>query len=328
MSTNRTTDALPVIDLQAISAEISARNEIADQIDRTFREMGFCYIRNTGVDFAQVENVFAASKKFHALPQAEKDAIAINRYHRGYIAPQSSQIRGSTIESASRPNLSESFIALHEVDPSDPVFGQPLQGPNQWPDSYPAFKSILTDYRNAMTAMARKFNRLLALALSLPENYFDQHFEMPTSWLRLLHYPPQPAESPGDQYGSAPHTDHGFITLLAQDDIGGLEVRSKQGQWIAAPPIPQTFVVNVADMLARWTNGRWVSTPHRVRNLTGRERYSIPFFWDMSMDCVVDCLPGCCSDDNPTKFSPVRYGDYVVEKLDSNYAYRQSNASQ
>ena len=137
----------------------------------------------------------------------------------------------------------------------------------------------MTAYRDAMSVFTRRFNRLLALALGLPATFFDPHFERPTAWVRLMHYPPEPPGTPSDQYGAAPHTDYGFITFLAQDGLGGLEVRARDGQWIAAPPIAHTFVVNVADMLARWSNDRWLSTPHRVRNVSGRDRYSVPFFW-------------------------------------------------
>ena len=114
----------------------------------------------------------------------------------------------------------------------------------------------------------------------------------------------------------------GFITFLVQDEHDGLEVRARDGEWTPAPPIPETFVVNVADMLARWSNGRWTSTPHRVRNRSGRDRYSVPFFWDMDMESEIECLPTCCGPDNPPRHEPVRYADSVLERLDRNHAYR------
>ena len=126
-----------------------------------------------------------------------------------------------------------------------------------------------------------------------------------------------------DAFGSAPHTDYGFITILCQDNSGGLEVRRSDGTWLAAPPIPGTWVVNVADMLSRWTNGRWQSTPHRVKNLSGGDRYSCPYFFDMAMDSIVEGLPTC----QPAKFPPVRYGDYLIERLDKNYVYRKHSAA-
>jgi isopenicillin N synthase-like dioxygenase len=145
----------------------------------------------------------------------------------------------------------------------------------------------------------------------------------PTTFLRLLHYPPHAVDAPEDAFGSAPHTDYGFITILVQDNQGGLEVRRKDGTWLAAPPIEGTWVVNVADMLARWTNGRWQSTPHRVKNLSGGDRYSCPYFFDMSMDSIVEVLPTCGTAQHPA----VRYGDYLMERLDKNYAYRQQPAA-
>ena len=315
--------ALPVIDLDGFSPKSPHGPEIAAALDDAFRRTGFCYIADTGMDPALLEAVFDAARRFHALPGAVKQTIAINEFHRGYIAPKSSVIRSSSVARVTRPNLSESFMAMHEVDPEDEAFGRPLQGPNQWPADLPGFREAVTAYRAAMSAFARRFNRLLARALDLPETFFDPHFERPTTWVRLMYYPPEPAGTPSDQYGAAPHTDYGFITFLAQDGLGGLEVRARDGGWIPAPPIPDTFVVNVADMLARWSNDRWISTPHRVRNLSGKDRYSVPFFWDTDLDSRIGCLPTCTGPEDPPRYEPVRYGDYVVARLDRNYAYRR-----
>ena len=318
--------ALPVVHLDGLEPGGSRAPEIAAALDDAFRRTGFCYITDTGVDPALVEAVFDASRRFHALPAEAKQAIAINRFHRGYIAPKSSVIRSSRVARVTRPNLSESFMAMHEVDPDDDAFGRPLQGPNQWPGNLPGFREAVTAYQAAMSGLARRFNRLLALGLDLPETFFDPHFERPTTWLRLMHYPPEPPGTPSDQYGAAPHTDYGFVTFLAQDGQSGLEVRARDGDWIAAPPLADTFVVNVADMLARWSNDRWTSTPHRVRNTSGRPRYSVPFFWDTDLESEIACLPTCRGPDNPPRYEPVRYGDYVLERLDRNYAYRRKTA--
>ena len=315
--------ALPVVELGGLDPASPRVPAIAAALDDAFRRTGFCYIADTGMDPALLEAVFDAARRFHALPGAAKQTIAINEFHRGYIAPKSSVIRSSSVSRVTRPNLSESFMAMHEVDPEDEAFGRPLQGPNQWPADLPGFREAVTAYRAAMSAFARRFNRLLARALDLPETFFDPHFERPTTWVRLMYYPPEPAGTPSDQYGAAPHTDYGFITFLAQDGLGGLEVRARDGGWIPAPPIPDTFVVNVADMLARWSNDRWTSTPHRVRNLSGKDRYSVPFFWDTDLESRIGCLPTCTGPGNPPRYEPVRYGDYVVARLDRNYAYRR-----
>jgi isopenicillin N synthase-like dioxygenase len=170
------------------------------------------------------------------------------------------------------------------------------------------------------------------MALGQSETALDQHFERPTTWLRLLHYSPQPVDAPRDQFGSAPHTDYGCFTILAQDELGGLEVRTRSGQWIDATPLPDSFVVNVADMLSLWSGGRWPSTPHRVVNRSGHERFSVPYFFDMDLDTRVSPLRAALEDDRDSSEianaqKQVRYGDYVMERLDRNYRYRKQNST-
>jgi len=218
-------------------------------------------------------------------------------------------------------------MLMHEVPPEDSRFGTPLNGPNQWPDCVPGFRAAVQAYDRAMRDFSQKLPRLIARALDLPHDTFERYFRQPTTFLRLLHYPAQTPDAPDDAFGSAPHTDYGFITILAQDDVGGLEVRPRGGDWIAAPPIAGTFVVNVADMLARWTNDRWQSTPHRVKNLSGVDRYSCPYFFDMDLDCTVACLQNCHGPGNPPRYEPVRYGDYLLDRLDRNYIYRRQAGS-
>ncbi|MCB1744205.1 MAG: isopenicillin N synthase family oxygenase [Gammaproteobacteria bacterium] len=324
MMAERVANRLPIVDLGGEHASKAARLAAAAALDKAYRELGFCYVSNTGVDPALVAATFEASRRFHAMPDEAKHALAINAWHRGYIAPASSTIRSSSVAEVKRANLSDSFMVMHEVSPDDPRYGQPLQGPNQWPTQLPGFKPTVEAYRSAMTALALRLTRILALGLGLDEQHLDPYFEQPTVWLRLLHYPPQPAAAADDQYGAAPHTDYGFITILAQDGVGGLEVRTRSGEWLAAPPMADTFVVNVADMLARWSNDRWTSTPHRVRNRSPRDRFSIPFFWDTSMDSRIECLPSCRVPGETPRYEPVVFGDYVLDRLNRNYAYRHA----
>ena len=307
--------SLPIVSFAEPSEALLAR-----QLDQAFSTTGFCYFRDIGVDPALVTGVFEASKRFHAQSRAAKEAIAMNRFHRGYMAPKSSVIQSSSVAKVTKPNDSESFMLMHEVAPGDPRYGRPLDGPNQWPSGLPGFREAVVAYEDAMQGFCRHLLRPLALALGLPRDWFLPCFEQPTTFLRLLHYPPH--DPAADAFGSAPHTDYGFITILCQDDSGGLEVRNRDGSWLPAPPIADTWVVNVADMLSRWTNGRWQSTPHRVTNLSGGDRYSCPYFFDTSLDSTVEVLPTCQSADKPAKWPPVRYGDYLLERLDKNYAYR------
>ena len=322
---------LPIIDLEGFPAKGGARDRIAGALDGAFREYGFCVVTGHGVPVDVREKAFAATRAFHALPEDEKRAVAVNEFHRGYIAPKTSKIVTSSVDTVTKPNLSESFMMMHPVDAGDPRFGSPLQGPNQWPAALPDFRSAVETYYKALDRAARRLTHLLARALGQPDDCFDRFFEHPTVYLRLLHYPPIPQAAEADLYGSAPHTDYGFMTLLAQDDIGGLQVRATEkqslqlgGDWIDVPFVTDSFVVNVADLLSYWSGGRWPSTPHRVlNNRSGKDRYSIPFFFDMSMETVVEPLhayaPGVKPIAGP---GPVCYGDYVMERFDKNYAYR------
>ena len=308
---------LPIIDFAGADDETLAR-----QLDQAFTDIGFCYFRGIGVGRSLVDGVFEASQRFHAQPRAAKEAIAMNRFHRGYMAPRTSIIQTSSVAKVTKPNDSESFMLMHEVAPDDPRYGRPLDGPNLWPD-LPGFREAVEAYEKAMHAFCLRLLSPMALALGLPRDWFAPHFAQPTTFLRLLHYPPHAEDAPDDAFGSAPHTDYGFVTILAQDGQGGLEVRRKDGTWLAAPPLEGTWVVNVADMLSRWTNGRWQSTPHRVKNLSGGDRYSCPYFFDMAMDSIVEVLPTC----QPATHPAVRYGDYLMARLDRNYAYRQQPAA-
>ena len=315
-------DSLPIVDCGALGTSAAADRALAGELDGIFRTIGFCYFRNIGVGQDLVDGLFAASARFHGLPEAEKRALAMNAAHRGYMAPNTSVIVTSSVAEVKRPNYSESLMVMHEVSPEDPRYGTEVHGPNVWPD-LPGFRAAVEAYEAGMRAFCLKLLRPMAMALDLPADWFAPHFERPTTFLRMLHYPPQPADAPEDAFGSAPHTDYGFLTILCQDEAGGLEVRRADGTWLAAPPVKGTWVVNVADMLSRWTNKRWQSTPHRVKNLSGGDRYSNPYFFDMDMDCVVACVPTCVGDGEAPRFGAVRYGAYLMERLDKNYAYRK-----
>lgn len=315
-------DSIPLIDISSLTGDDPAARQSADAaLHDALRGIGFAYITGHGIAEAEIERVREISKTFFALPDAVKRSYALNEAHRGYMIPKSSIIVTSSVAKVTKPNQSESFLALHELAPDDPelLAGMPLAGPNQWPAEVAALKPICLEYMAAMRALSIRLVRSIARGFGLPETWFDAEFERPTEFLRLLHYWPQEPEE--DLYGSAPHTDYGFLTLVAQDSVGGLEVRGRDGAWIEATPIPGTFVLNVADILARWTGGVFVSTPHRVRNLSGAERYSQPYFFDPSMHTMVAPIPGV---EDAADFEAVRYGDYLMERLDKNYAYRRN----
>ncbi len=318
--------SLPIVDLSGLAAAAEAGDagalaQLGGAFDTACREFGFCYIVNHGVPAEVRQAAFAQSAAFHALPLKEKQRIRINAAHRGYMGMASSVIVTSSIEKATKPNLSESFMLMHEVAPGAEM--GPLDGPNQWPARPAEFRAAITAYDTALRGLGQHMTRMIAVALGLPPAGLDAYFQRPTTFLRLLHYPPSPPDADAKQYGSAPHTDYGFITILAQDNRGGLQVRSRGHSWIDATPIEGAFVLNIGDMGSRWSNGRWRSTPHRVINRSGEDRYSLPYFYDMAADVAVAPLPPCVTVETPAQFPPVTYGDYLMERIDANYAYRK-----
>lgn len=321
-----TRPTIPVVDIGGLADLGSAEaRAAATRLCQAYETVGFAYIADHGVPQALIDAAFAASAEFHAAPLALKQSIAINRFHRGYMAMASSTIVTSTVDRVTQPNLSESLMLMHALAPDDPdlVAGKPLQGPNQWPDWLPSFRPTIEAYIAALEAVARRLLGAFTLGLELPVGYFDPLFAKPVTFLRLLHYPPHPPSAADNQFGAAPHTDYGCMTLLAQHGVEGLAVRDRAGSWIEAPPIPGSFLLNLGDIMPRWSNDRFVSTPHRVVNRSGRERFSIAFFFDPAMDAAIECLPTCHGPDAPPRYKPVRYGDYLMERLDKNYAYRQ-----
>ena len=317
---------IPLVDLGGhLDPDHPSARESARQLYEALSTIGFAYISGHNVTPAVRDAAFSASRAFHDSPLAQKEALKINGFHRGYMGLATSTIVTSSVARVTRPNMSESLMLMHDLPPDDPglLAGEPLQGPNQWPDWIPGFRPRVEQFIDASDALGRYIIQLIAMSLDLPARSLDHYFEHPTTFLRMLHYPPQPPDE-NDQIGSAPHTDYGIITLLAQDNSGGLQVRPRGGDWIDAPPVENTFVLNVGDMLARWTNNRFVSTPHRVINRSGGDRYSLPYFLDPGMDALITCLPTCTDAEHPPHYPPVRYGDYLMERLNKNYDYRKA----
>lgn len=188
-----------------------------------------------------------------------------------------------------------------------------MSGANVWPD-HPSFKSTVSDYYAEILTLARRMIKLFAEVLLLPPDFFDSLVSTPGAMGRMIHYPPQTASDP-NALGIGAHTDIECFTILRQGTVPALQILNVNGEWIQAPPIPNTFVVNIGDMLARWTNDRFISTVHRVWNITGQERYSIPFFFGVNYDATIKTLDSCLDDGQESKYEPVLAGDYVWKRL-------------
>jgi isopenicillin N synthase-like dioxygenase len=310
---------VPVIDLGPLrGTDAAARRGTAQAIGRACEDIGFLYIANHGVPQPLIDAAFAEARRYFALPLEAKMRCHIKRsaHYRGYFP-----LKEEKTDVTALGDLKEGFDLMRELGPDDPDVraGKPLHGPNQWPDGLPGFRDTVLTYYAAMEDLARTLLRGMALSLDLDEHWFADKTRKPLAYLRLLHYPPQGGQIDEREIGCGAHSDYGCLTILAQDAVGGLQLRNSAGEWIEAPPIPGTFVINLGDQMARWTNERFQATPHRVINRTGRERYSIPFFFDPDYDTVVECLPTCQEPGNPPKHKPITGGEHLLAMLKATF---------
>ena len=328
--TDGRSDELPIIDLAAYRAgEDRALAAAARELDRACRDVGFFFIRNHGVPQGLIDRTFAETRRFHHLPYERKIATPINRDNRGYMRLGGTTLKTSTVNRNTKPSLNASFFLGRELAPDHPdvVAEKPFRSLNQWPDGLPGFRATMVEYMDALEGLSVSLLPLYAVALGMERDYFTSHaaFRSPTLGLRLIEYPPQSAIE-DNQFGAAPHCDYGFFTILAQANLPGLELLTKSGDWLAAPAPAGCFLVNTGDFCMRWSNGRFVSTPHRVVHLGRDTRYSVPFFFSPNPEVEIACLPTCVGPDDPPKFEPMTYGAYFRAAINANY-HHQSQGS-
>ena len=313
-------ETIPLIDFAPFLAGTPAgKLAVAAQVREACETIGFLYLRNHGVPEGSIAATLAAARRFFALPgsvRLDPDILTTPTRTRGYMKLGSRHYAGT-----GAPDLMEAFKVQQQLPSDDPdiVAGGRGQELNVWPKGEDAFRRTVQGYFDEMTRLSHGLLRAFALALELDEDWFLASFHKPQTQLSLLHYPPQPPAAPEDEYGIRPHADATAFTILYQDEVGGLQVQGVSGQWIAAPPIPGTYVINIGDMMARWTNDRFASTRHRVFNRTGRERYSLPFFGIPDYDAVVECLPTCQGPGNTAKYPPLKVGDFIKRKNASDW---------
>lgn len=311
---------IPVIDVGALHEDsLAGKAAVARVIGEACRGLGFFYVVGHRVSDALVRQAFAMSKSFFSLSEAEKQRISIlhSPHNRGYIG-----IGGETLDPGKPADLKEAFNIGLELDASDPevVAGKPFRGVNLWPE-LPGFRQAMLAYYDALWNLGCLMHEAFSIDLGLPIDYFADKLDRPMAILRLLHYPPMPSRLAMGQYGAGEHTDYGNITLLATDDVGGLEIRARSGRWLAAPPMDGAFVCNIGDCLMRWSNDIYVSTPHRVVNRYARERYSIAYFLDPNPDAMVGTLPVGAAKAGAQKYSPIRASDFLRSRLDPTYEH-------
>lgn len=313
------TSEIPVIDISALAGGgEDAMAEIGARIGEACRGIGFFYLTGHSLPDALMRDAFAQAEALFAASDAVKQAVRYSAAsgNRGYVP-----MKGEALDPSRPADLKEAYNIGLELSPDDPqlLAGARFRALNLWPD-LPDFRRTMLAYFDAAWALGRLLHRAFATDLGLAPDFFEDKLDRPLATLRLLHYPPRPATMDEGQLGAGEHTDYGCVTLLATDAAGGLEVRTRAGEWLRAPVMPGAFVCNIGDCLMRWTNDIYVSTPHRVVNPAGRERYSIAFFLDPNPDAIVECLPGCANASRPAKYPPVRGDDYLQMKLDATYS--------
>lgn len=315
----KTTDRslIPVIDVSG-AVNLDDIEGVAAAIYQAATNHGFFYISGHGIDQSLLDQAFAVSKDFFALPVADKATVAVNTHQRGWMAQGMSHLSG-----AKTHDLKEVFFWGRETAPDDPdiLAGKPMVAVNQWPSAvFPRLEAELRPYYDALCDVARKVMAAIAVSLDQPADFFEACYEKPLARGQLVYYPPSTAaDEAAERFGVAPHTDFGVLTFLLQDNSGGLQVQSKSGDWIEAPPIPGTLVCNIGDLLARWSNNRFASTLHRVVNRSAGARYSIPVFFDPHTDTIIDPVD-LGAPKQSSKYDPVTAGQHISGRNKTSFS--------
>lgn len=317
-------NALPIVDMSGVrQGDAASIVRAARDIHAAFTTVGFLYIANHGLADAVIADAVREAQGFFRQPVEKKREVAINKRHRGFNA-----LGDALMYEATKPDYKEFYtmgLELGEDDP-DVLAREPLRGPNNWPADRPGLRTAMTAYYDAIGRCGADLLSCVAVSLGLDAGFFRDKYQKRLQRTQIIYYPPHPAGATPDTFGLAPHTDFGCITLLWQDDNGGLEVLERRSkQWIAAKPIPGTLVVNVGDLLGRWTNDRYASTPHRVINKSGRERFSIATFYDPDFKAVVDPRQlGISASD--CRYEPTTSGAHILGRIERSFGYRKTLA--
>jgi isopenicillin N synthase-like dioxygenase len=323
----QTASDVPLIDFaDSFGSDLARRRAVAWEVHKACRDTGFFYVKNHGISAQSLELQLEWSRRFFALPTETKLELTMAGA-KGPIGYEPMKLQ--TLDLGSPPDLKEGFQLHRERD--DRAAGQASEaayrGGNVWPAALPGFREQMLGYQQQIIGLGRHLMQILALSLDLPEDFFDAGLADLMCSVRLLHYPPQPADAAVNQLGAGAHTDWGSITLLLQDGCGGLEVQHASGQWIRATPIPGTLIINLGDMMRRWTNDLYHSTMHRVLNAaSGQDRYSVASFFNPSYSFRVECVPTCRPEADEPLYPPCTVGEHLKEMFERTYGRKTESA--
>lgn len=301
-------DEIPVIDIAHVrTGTFGQRLVVAQKIARACETVGFFYITGHGVPQSLIDDAFAQNAAFFAQPFETRMTHAATREQwRGYV-PSKQEAEGGGVGGSIETYR---FMLDLPWDDPDVVAKKPMHMPNRYADHLPGFTGVTEAYLDAMHELSAQLRRAFALGLGLPEEWFDPYYNRPLVQLSYLHY--RPAADPSKvEIGAGEHSDTGAFTLLMQDETGGLEVGHLGHKWIAAPPIKGAYVINIGDMMMRWTNGRFVSTPHRVVNRANKPRHSMPYFANPDYDSIIAPIPSLIEPGTPPAYEPLHFGEYM-----------------
>lgn len=308
MTTHPTMSTIPSVDVSLLHGTVTDRQNCAEQIGRACREIGFFHIVNHGISPRLRAQVFDIAQRFFARDLGEKMDVALSA-DSGYVGYF--PLKGEVTDPAAGGDPKEGYDISFAGD-----------AVTRWPVYPTETRDVLTEYFNAVADLGRTLSRGFALALDLPEDFFAAKIDQPTAILRLLHYPPvdkvfDPTLLPPTGCGA--HSDYGYLTILAQDSQGGLQVQDRAGQWVDVPPIDNAYVCNIGEMMSMWTNDRFRATLHRVTRVKPEARYSIPFFFHPNPDVLIETLPTCVDPGKPLP-PPITSGDYLQRRQVEAYA--------
>ena len=307
--------AIPVIDFSgAASNDLPTRMAVARAIGKAGRETGFFYLTGHDVPAETMARQLLFSRLFFEQPLEKKLALSManSANMRGY-----DPIGRQALDVGAPPDLKESFVLGRDLGPDHPLVRReiPFEGTNQWPTGLPGFRAQMEAYTAEMIRIGQRLGAMLALSLDLPEDHLDEGLAEPNCAVRLLRYPPHPADAAFNQLGAGAHTDWGLLTILLQDDSGGLEVRNAEGEWLRADPLPGAFVINLGDMVPRMTNGRYHSNSHRVLTIiSGADRYSVATFFNPPFDYIFACAPTCLPTGEAPP-APCSFGEHIQDMM-------------
>jgi isopenicillin N synthase-like dioxygenase len=317
---------VPVIDIAPfLGGSLAGKKQTALEVGRALEDIGFFTIAGHGVPKRLAADMYAVSREFFSLPLEEKLKVKRPRPEqtRGYIGVGDEHLSRSL--AGGTTDLKEFFAIGQIAVPDEEYYRRPAAyphfAPNIWPERPDALRPIWERYYRAMERLALDLMRIFALVLDLPEDFFRDKIDRQISGIRVINYPEQPEPPLPGQIRAGEHTDYGAVTILKSEDApGGLQVRNRRGEWVDITTVPDSFVINIGDMMMRWTNDRWISTLHRVVNpprdkALGSRRQSIVFFHQPNYDAVIECLPTCCGPDNPPKYEPVTFGEWRLRKF-------------